>query len=42
MTDFNLEGFKAGFGDGLRGNLFYYIPNFPGGVDVENIIQDRY
>lgn len=29
MADFNLEGFKAGFGDGARGNLFYYIPNFP-------------
>jgi len=33
MADFNLEGFKAGFGDGARSNLFYYIPNFPGGVD---------
>jgi len=29
---FNLEGFKQGFRDGARANLFYYIPNFPAGV----------
>lgn len=32
-VNFNLEAFKAGFGDGARSNLFYYVPNFPGGVD---------
>jgi len=29
---FNLEGFKQGFRDGARANLFYYIPSFPAGI----------
>ena len=37
QSDFNLEAFKSNFGDGARGNLFYYIPNFPAGVAVESI-----
>jgi hypothetical protein len=31
--NFNLDAFKAGFGDGARSNLFYFIPNFPASID---------
>ena len=41
MSDFNLEGFKSNFGDGARGNLFYYIPNFPDGVTAKDITTEK-
>jgi hypothetical protein len=29
VRNFNIEGFKAGFGDGAKSSLFYYQPSWP-------------
>ncbi len=31
---FNIESFKANFGDGAKSSLFYYQPSWPPGVDA--------
>lgn len=32
---FNIEAFKARFGDGAKSSLFYYQPNWPGALDAD-------
>jgi len=32
---FTIEGFKSKFGDGAKLSLFYYRPNWPGGITQE-------
>lgn len=33
IRNFNIEGFKAGFGDGAKASLFYYQPSWPAGIN---------
>lgn len=42
QSDFNIEAFKSNFEDGARGNLFYYIPNFPGDVSSKIIPKGKF
>jgi hypothetical protein len=32
---FNIEAFKARFGDGAKASLFYYQPNWPGALNAD-------
>ena len=37
---FNIEAFKARFGDGAKTSLFYYQPQWPGGLQADVNQQD--
>lgn len=41
-SNFNLESFKSGFGNGAKSNLFYYIPSFPEGINSKLGINAMY
>ena len=40
IRNFNIEGFKAGFGDGAKSSLFYYQPSWPPDVDAPLTTQE--
>lgn len=40
VRNFNIEAFKARFGDGAKSSLFYYQPNWPGGLDADVSQED--
>jgi len=37
---FNIEAFKAKFGDGAKASLFYFQPQWPGGIQADVAQQD--
>lgn len=37
---FNIEAFKARFGDGAKSSLFYYQPQWPGALDADTGQED--
>jgi hypothetical protein len=39
VRSFNIEAFKARFGDGAKSSLFYYQPQWPGGL-VADLTQE--
>jgi len=40
LDSFNIEKFKAKFGDGAKGSLFYFQPQWPGGVQTSLSPED--
>ena len=40
VRTFNIEAFKARFGDGAKSSLFYYQPQWPGGLAADVNQQD--
>lgn len=40
VRSFNIEAFKARFGDGAKASLFYYQPQWPAGLDADVNQQD--
>jgi hypothetical protein len=40
VRSFNIEAFKAKFGDGAKSSLFYYQPQWPGALDASLSQED--
>ena len=40
LDSFNIEKFKSKFGDGAKGSLFYFQPQWPAGVQTSLSPED--